>query len=420
MATKSYTTSYYYKRLGKAWTTTQGEPSSWSTMQAANGQLVSSVTTGDNNTDYRRRIRAHKSATTVLSGIKKTSTLSNNGYAYCKFYNTISKQFEYGELQGLLVDMTLVSVADPANKSITSVQNQTIQDINSKIRSATKSLQGLVSLGEMGESVRMVNSLGRTLFGRTEKYLRDLSKVAGRLTPQNLMRTVSERYLEYRFGIRPLVSDIGGFIDACYQSRYGRPPAVIIRAQRKFSETNPTTTSTRGENRHLIVTTAEKRFNYGFRIYGVVALGDNHVPPFRQEFGLTLDEFAPTLWELIPFSFLADYAANIGAIVDAYSINKSGVRWLNQGELRESVCTLTATVTPSANSARVLVDSIFHPSSPLVRTWRNVNRTERSPGSLIPELEFRIPGTSTQWLNIGALTHLHQDTSLRLRGRLRS
>lgn len=419
MTTKTSITPYYYKRIGKGWTTSQGEPSDWQVMQSTNGQLTSTVTTGDNNTDYRRRIPARKSATTVLSGIKKTTNNPVAGYAYCKLYNSISKQFEYGVLSGTLVDMTLISTSDPSSFVITSVQNQVIQDINSQIRGATKSLQGLVSLGEMGETVRMLNGLGRSLFGKTQDYLRDLSKIARHLTPQNLMRTVSGKWLEYRFGVRPLVSDISGFIDACYQARYGRPPVVLIRAQGKSSEKNPSTTSSRAEQRHLIVTTAEKQFNYGFRIYGVVGLADNYVPPFRQDFGLTLDEFAPTLWELIPYSFLADYVLNLGAIIDGYSLNRSGVHWLNQGELREFTCTLTSVVTPSFNSARSLVDIVSHPGGPLVRTWRNVYRTTRSPGSLIPDLEWKIPGSSTQWLNIGALAHLHADASLRLRQRLR-
>jgi hypothetical protein len=419
MTTKTSITPFYYKRIGKSWTDSQGEPLNWSLMQQTHGQLTSSVSTGDNNTEFRQRIPALKSATTVMSGIKKTSSLSNDGYAYCKIYNTISKQFEYGALSGPLVDLTLINSQDPSNFVITSVQNEVIQDINSKIRQATKSLQGLVSLGEMGETVRMLNGLGKALFGRSEHYLRDLSKIARHLTPRNLARTVSEKWLEYRFGVRPLVSDIGAFVDACYQSRYGRPPHILIRSQRSSPQKNATTTSTRNEAAHVIVTTAEKQFNYGFRLYGCVGLSDNIIPPFRNEFGLTLDEFAPTLWELIPFSFLADYASNIGAIIDAYSLNKSQLRWLNSGELQEHTCVLTSTVRPGFNSARRLVDSVYHPSSPLKRTWRVVKRNISSAGSLIPSLEFRIPGSTTQWLNIGALAHLHADASSRLRGRLR-
>jgi hypothetical protein len=342
-------------------------------------------------------------------------TLSNDGYWYVKATLPGSGIVRYGELQGSVVDFSLLSVSDPSAFKITSVRNQVIQSINSQARSAQKSLQGLVALGEMGESVRMINSLGRDLYKASTKHLRDLKKVAGRLRPREVLRTVSERYLEYRFGIRPLVADIGSFMDACYQARYGRPPSVNLRASGKSSEKNPTTTSSFGAQHHLVVTTAEKSSNYGFRIYGVVGLVDNQVPPFTNEFGLTLDEFIPTLWELIPYSFLVDYVSNVGAIIDAYSLNKSSIKWLASGEMRESVCKLSSVVSPSFVTGWVIQDSIAHPCTPITRTWRSVSRGIYPIGSLIPSLEFRIPGTSTKWLNISALAHLHAETALSLR-----
>lgn len=377
-----------------------------------------SITKQDSPSDWKERLRAGRSATSSMTAVRRLESLANDGYGYVHAHIP-GGIHRWGEVRGALVDHNLASVSDPSSLLITSVQNQAIQDINNQIRAASKSLQGLVALGELGESVRMVNRMGRDLFGRTRAYLSELQHLARYLTPQNLLRTVSERWIEYRFGIRPLVLDIGGFIDACYQNRYGRPPRVLIRTQRISTEKNPTTTSTYGLGHFLIRSKAEKSSTYGVRLYGAVGLTDSDIPPFSQEFGLTLDEFVPTLWELIPYSFLVDYASNIGAIVDAYSLNKSGVRWLAKGELRESETFLTATVTPSFVSSYVIDDSIVRPCTPLRRVWRQIDRNVSDVGSLIPSLEFRIPGSSTQWLNIAALAHLHSDTSHRLRQRLR-
>lgn len=42
--------------------------------------------------------------------------------------------------------------------------------------------------------------------------------------------------------------------------------------------------------------------------------------------GLTIQEFVPTVWELIPYSFVVDYFTNIGDVVNyAYSANLNWV-----------------------------------------------------------------------------------------------
>jgi hypothetical protein len=260
-----------------------------------------------------------------------------------------------------------MTVDDPTDFFIASVQNGVIQEFNDKIRAASKSLQGLVALGELGETTRMLNRWGRQFYDQTSDYLRDLKRIACSLSPRNLARTVSEKWLEYRFGVRPLVNDIGGFIDACYQARYGRPPSVHIRSGSKSTEKNPPTTYSDEINHFLVTTSLAKEKTYGFKLYGVIGLTDSEIPPFRQDFGITLDEFVPTLWELIPYSFLVDYVSNVGAIIDAYSLNKSGLKWVNQGELRESSSTMTSSISLIEDPPYVVVDSIIRNSSPYIR-----------------------------------------------------
>lgn len=417
MPTKTRPSHYYARRAVRSWFTGQVVPPFGFSIDQA--QLNDTVTYGDNHPGWASRIRSHVSATTALEGVSYRSNApeAHDGYSSIKLVNSNNGSEVNAEIRGCLHYLELATISDPSANFIASVKNKVIQDTNSKVRQAHKSLQGLVSLGEMGQSVRMVNRMGRDIFGKTQSYLRDLNKIAGRLTPQNIMRTVNERWLEYRFGVRPLVSDIGGFIDACYQNRYGRPPRVLIRSSATSMEKNPPTRGSFGVHWHLIESSVEKQKIYGYKLYGCIGLDDlGSPPPFRQEFGLTLDEFVPTLWELIPYSFLVDYVSNIGAIIDAYSLNKSSIRWLAFGELKENKTIVSSTHSPSHDPIYKLTSRIAHPCTPLWRSYRRVQRGVASPSShLIPSLEFRVPGSSTQWLNIGALAGLHADTSHRLR-----
>lgn len=383
-----------------------------------NTSSVNTVTLGDSLPPWRERIRENRSATSVLSGVKHTCTLSNDGYGYVFLqHKTVPSTKLYTEVLGCLPDPHLINPSDPSAFIMQSVKNRVIQSVNNQIRSANKSLQGLVSAGEFGETVRMLNHTGRDLFRRTDTYLKDLAGLARHVTPQNLTRMISRRWLEYNLGVKPLISDIDGYMSAIDRYRSARPPTIHIRASSESEEKNLPLTSATSPGNIWVVSTGEKSSVYGFKIYGKVGLSDYHSAPLRHEFGITFDEFFPTVWELIPYSFLIDYVTNIGAVIDAYSLNKSSVRWLAYGERRISRCKTTVHMFPQASDSYTVKDRIFRYGTPLTREWIKVNRGEYFVSGLIPDLEFKLPGSSTKWLNISALAASHSDASLRLRTR---
>jgi hypothetical protein len=111
----------------------------------------------------------------------------------------------------------------------------------------------------------------------------------------------------------------------------------------------------------------------------------------------------PTAWELIPYSFVADYFANIGDMLAANAINMSSIRWWNQCIIRESVTTnlYVAGIAKKPGPYERFTQQIVSPGS-IVATSKLV---ERSVGtaSLVPTLEFRLPFCDTQWINLSAL-----------------
>ncbi len=218
MPTKTSKAVFYVRRSGKSGF--EGGVENPYGHEIVNFQNDNSRVTGDNLPGWRQKISSRASATTPLSGVSFQSNAPqcHDGFGAVRLLNTTNGSVFYGRINGCIHHYDMLTVSDPSANFMASVKNKVIQDINSQIRTAHKSLQGLVSLGEMGESVRMVNSLGRGIYEATTAHLRDLAKVAGGLRPQDVLRTVSEKWLEYRFGIRPLVSDISGFIDDCYQN----------------------------------------------------------------------------------------------------------------------------------------------------------------------------------------------------------
>lgn len=419
MTTKTSRTVHHIERTGRRWTTAQGEPGPYGSLQKLDSNNQNTVTYGSNFSDWKSRIRRRANATTLLSGEKYEFNCSNGGYCYVKQHaNTDAPPVNYRfcEVRGAFVDFSASSPADPSGYFVQSVKNKVIQDVNRQIRQAQQDLQSLVSLGESGETVRMLNGVGKALFAKTDDYLRDLSKAARHLTPQNVARTISEKWLGYRLGVLPLVSDAQGYYNSVNRLREGSPPAVLVRASANSTEKELSLKSSFTYLDIRIDCTTEKSREYGYKLYGAVSLEGTQSPTLHSSLGLTLREFVPTVYELIPYSFLVDYFLNLGAVIDAFALNRSGLKWMAEGEKRASVVRQTSVVQPEPATPNWTIDeSSISPSGPLYRSRTKVLRHIAGPGTYIPSLEFTIPGSSTQWLNTAALAHLHLDASERLK-----
>ncbi len=369
---------------------------------------------------WKWRIANGIQATTPLEVTGSDVIARNDGYAlHYAIFGSDETNINWGAVRGCLTRLDQAP-PDPTLFFIHSVQNQVRMDMVAKIRQAHTLLQGLVSAGELGESVRMVNNAGRGIFSGMRNYLSDVSYMTRgrRFTPQNIMRNVGSKWLEYVFGWRPLIADIDVGMKAFDRFRQRRPPYVRVSASRTSSEKNPGTPQTFSFARHTVKLTPMLEKTYGYKIYGQVSITNQGPGSLAHNFGFKLDEFVPAVWELIPFSFLADYFVNIGAVISALSLNTSSIRWLNYGELRQGSLEASPEYLgyDKLGSPWRVKEQRFEPGTPF-RHVRYLKYRNGLPGYsyLIPSLQFSIPGSSTRWLNIGALATQMSDTSRRLR-----
>jgi hypothetical protein len=287
-----------------------------------------------------------------------------------------------------------------------------------KVRAAQTSLQGLVAAGEFGETVRMVNGAGRGLYNGVAGYLKSFDKkFVKNLTPQNITRNIGKRWLEYVFGWKPFISDIDAGMKAFDRYLDIRNPTVPIRVGVESTEMNPMVRYSTSRAWYTIVYQPRLLKTYGYKIYGAVSLENPmSAGSMAHEFGIKLDEFVPTAWELIPFSFLADYFVNIGAVISAVSLNTSSVAWLNYGTKKEFFRTTDiVSRTLQAPNGYTTDDTSIYLGPPYQHRWTVKERGTQALSSLVPSLRFQIPGTSTKWANMSALATLHADAKLRLR-----
>lgn len=365
---------------------------------------VSTVTTVNPTWDYKTLISHQVSATTFLSGIKYTVT---GGYMTAHFFSPTAGPTEWKEslIWGVIPrGFSSNSIVPVSPGDITAVDNAAKIAIARKIKKINRQMQGGVFLGELIETIHMVRNPARALREGLDDYLYALKQRRRRATQSAaarntiLTQTLRETWLEHSFGWSPLLHDIDDGMKALADltGPNSRAPAERVYAERDgiwASGTTDEQINIPGSVPPIWVHRTAVR-KYSVRYYGMVKTVPPKSSPFRH-FGVSLSDFAPTVWELVPWSFLVDYFANIGDIIDCATVQRADIAWLNRGTSDTFSCRYVPFTTAAWKPFT------YVSSSPMELTTKSVERT--AAGSLVPSLEFRLPLLGRKIANISAL-----------------
>lgn len=345
--------------------------------------------------------------------------------------------------------MRFTSCTDPTTYSLTEANNQALKHFVQKARGVQRSIQGGVFIGELREALSMIRNPAKGFRRRLDVYLQDakkrsekavkttrLSQTVARsknsrkssktISPKDRIRSarnlraqqarmlrderkrsvkraLADSWLEASFGWLPLLSDVDSGAKALARLNYlmyqpleevtARGRQDIILDQTGGSGTSGTATWAH-DNRTRIELTVQYKAG--------IKTAAPHARPFA-EFGLMPSDFLPTAWELIPWSFVADYFTNIGDIIEGYSFNRADVAWCARTTRRMSTKTcINVRATPNAQPKDEVVFIYFRPGNPI---WerKEVIRSKYD-GTFVPSFQFEIPGMGVKWINLAALS----------------
>jgi hypothetical protein len=381
--------------------------------------------------DYRRAIRNKESATTGMGVNGKSLHLDTGGSLFMRWEldPDYGKQTYVVEAHGTFVreeDLTELDLPSGWNDE---VYNLALQRFLGRCQAALRPFQGGVFLGELKETIHAIrhplsalNSSIFGYFGTANKRLRGIRRSGSRA--ERLVRVkdvVANTYLEYAFGWKPLVSDIDGALQALVQYNTYREPVVAVRAGASKKYSNPYATHWALGTGSVLAEWLEVH-EVNIQMYGAVSCRAGcESDTIRRSIGLTIPDVLPSLWELIPYSFVVDYFTNIGAIIDAACFNTAAVRWWNIATRVESSRTLVVqqySPFASPNGHEYLKEMNFSSNPPGSISMRKFEMSRSRGISLgVPSLTFRTPfssdaldtssrkgqGDRTHILNIGAL-----------------
>jgi hypothetical protein len=290
------------------------------------------------------------------------------------------------------------------------------------LKSAEAQFQGLVFLGEMRETLQMLrhplqglHNLGKDFLGKASKRKRS--------HPKSWQKDIGGLWLEQAFGWQPLMNDIKDAVKAWervtkpVQTRnisagsaktYDTTQAVLSSFEKVGAEfTYPTVTGCVYRTTNSIL-----REKHKVRYKGALR-AQVDAPTWRNAklFGFTPQDFVPAAWELLPWSFLADYFTNIGDILDASVVSTRRVRFVNKTSIRQTEHYGTYELIPTKS---IPTSNYVYIGGASDRCWHVSKRKEviRTPdtGIPMPQLQFNFNLTDGQLGNVAAL--LSQANSL--------
>lgn len=384
------------------------------TLTPANGSTsVVDTFSGYRNPGYRYQIDHGQDATTNASG-DKYSVDGNGLYSYsysgvnpflpsdrnkvnCRIYGKVPTTFP--NPNGL-----------PAADLIADVRNRAIRKFLDDAKSKRSSFEAGQDLGELKQTIESFIHPMKSLKDLTIKYFRQITKsklkYRGKLS---LHKALADSYLEYRFGWRPLALDLADAYAGLSNRRRmtNTAPCFGSASGERQTFAGGGLTSITGQD--LLMKTESSYVRYSYRIKGAIRLNldaDGNIPVFQALQLQTLNDFAVTAWDLLPYSFVVDYFTNVGDIINSITFPTSDLTFCCGTERIEKIHkeSYNAVSRQQPNDDILWSDTgtLMPNPSTSARVVR-FNRSSLSSLDLIPTARFSLPVSSRPWENIGAL-----------------
>jgi hypothetical protein len=244
-------------------------------------------------------------------------------------------------------------------------------------------------------------------------YFSSLTKAKNRYkrSAPSLAKALADTYLEFHFGVQPLVDDVAQVIADADRFRFVEYP-VSASAHEKFQGASSTFTpfiglwaSTPSASQGIV-----SNGTYSVRYKGAVKSGCSasgrlgHVQALR----LLPKDWLPTAWDLLPYSWIADYFANIGDILQALSFCFQDLTWGCKTIRTETVTkvsdfSLKSPFVPDPSVYVVVSDDRWAYGGSSTFSVKTFSRSALVSSDLIPRFHFRIPMGKYPYLNLAAL-----------------
>lgn len=380
---------------------------------------------GGYNPNWKQDIAEHRSAGTPFAGLRFEWRGSTEGFAFSKLYGKANPTLKMIEkVNGDIIGPDDLGALNLPNNSQMKarVTNAAVAKFYKQAWSALRQFQGGVFLGELRETLNMIRNPAKSFRRLIDVYSTDVRRRVNRIrrgrprtSPvyiSDANKVVSDTWLEYSFGMKPLMSDVKSGAEAL--ARLALEPHEYKKVRVETDETYSVLPSTPFYIRNIADLTQyrfSRRRTSGYSCWITGEVQCEVTSPYlmkEQVLGFSPGDFAPTIYELIPYSFLVDYFSNIGDVIAAWSFPKGSLAWINRSVLefadREVYAWPSGTFNPNPG---LWIEESYGGSR--LRCYQFRSSLQRDQGPLgLPKVTFEIPGSGLKWLNIAALADMRR------------
>lgn len=169
----------------------------------------------------------------------------------------------------------------------------------------------LATLGELPETVRGLVSI----FKRAYKILKAIRKHDMRfLLSQISPKELADRYMEYRYGIRPLIYDVSDILSAYNHTGLPFDRYSFRGKASAFAESGPVEFNYYSNSEFVYKAYSQVKREVTARAGCITQL---HSLSKANVWGL--DQPIETLWERLPYSFVVDWFFNVGKTISSFT-----------------------------------------------------------------------------------------------------
>jgi hypothetical protein len=299
----------------------------------------------------------------------------------------------------------------PDSSVVTRVTNRCIRRFLDACDEATSSFEGGQDIGEYKETLESIHRPLHSLSLKLNQYLSALKKVRrGVKGAPAIKKVLADTYLEFRFGWLPLADDVGKLIADAQRYRF---PVIPVRghASEMFSGGDQIVPFGQGGLcPYGLARKLNRNITYSLRYQGAIRSGSDASGRIglAQSLQLLPHDWLPTAWDLLPYSWIADYFTNVGDIIKSLSFVSSNLVWAKKSsQTRERY--IYSDIAPSSGFGNpppgdtLVTDSCWTSGGAGVVEWTRGSRSALIGSDLMPRFETRIPTSKYPFYNLTAL-----------------
>jgi len=312
-----------------------------------------------------------------------------------------------GCTQGLGSSFLLNALVLPNAAVVTSCHNQAVSKLYGQLNSFVSSAKTGEDWGEWKSTMKTLRSPLKPLRDLiTSSHYRSLRDLDRWRDPVKLAGALADTHLEFAFGIAPLESSIAkGIVGLHNRNIMGNYKPFYAKGDVSYSPSTKTQILQADPMNYAQIVLGEKTVWSIQEVFSGVWGEECLLPerPISDVLGLKFRDIVPTVWNLIPYSFLIDYFVNIGQIASALAVPWNGIKWCNYTSRTQGVyeASYSYRMRPGSHIGGMNFGS--EPGN--FKVLRQIFNRSAQGSMPVPWLEYTKPWqlTGRQWANIAAL-----------------